>query len=179
MSRSILFVSSSILFAACSSSWAQTAQLTGTVTAGPKADPIREAVATIRATDGGEQLAVTTVDGIYRFERLQDNKTYRLIIEASGFQIFEQSGILLAAGQISRIDVTLALASKTEIVNVTDYVGDGDGVSAEVIQLIDSNQLHDLPNLNRSVSKFALLDSQVRPAIGLGGRLPGRQQTFH
>ena len=35
-----------------------------------------------------------------------------------------------------------------------------------MIQLIDSNQLHDLPSLNRTVSKFALLDSRVRPAIG-------------
>lgn len=156
------FVTSSCLVA-------QTAVLSGIVTAGSNPSPIREAVATVRAADGGEQRStVTAADGVFRFDSLDDNKTYQLTIEAAGLQTFTRSGILLAAGQSYRIDVTLALASKAETVTVTEYGGEGRGASAEVSTLIDSEQLHELPSLTRTVSKFALLDSQVRLAIGLG-----------
>lgn len=157
------------LFAECPCLLAQTAVLTGTVTAGPKASPIAEAVATIRATDGEEQRStLTAADGAYRFDGLQDNKTYRLSIKSPGLQLFERSNIRLAGGQTFRVDVTLALAEQKESVTVTEFAGDGRGDSAEVTLLVDSTQLHDMPSLNRTVTKFALMDPQVRTAIGLG-----------
>ena len=137
------FVTSSCLVA-------QTAVLSGIVTAGSNPSPIREAVATVRAADGGEQRStVTAADGVFRFDSLDDNKTYQLTIEAAGLQTFTRSGILLAAGQswISSI-ATLALASKAETVTVTEYGGEGRGASAEVSTLIDSEQLHELPSSN-------------------------------
>jgi len=148
---------------------AQTAALEGTVTAGPESLPIREAVATVRAADGGAQrTAVTGSDGTYRFDTLQHSKTYQLTIEARGLQTFTRSGIVLTPGQTYRVDITLALASKTEHVTVTEYADEGRGVSAEISQLVDSKQLEELPRLNRTVTKFAILDPQVRPAIGQG-----------
>jgi Carboxypeptidase regulatory-like domain len=158
-----------ILAVTCASAFAQAAVLTGMVNVGPDASPVPGATASVRAEDGGEQRTiVTTRNGIYRFDHLQDQKTYRLEIESSGLKPFARSGILLRPGETCRMDVTLVLASRVESVTVTESAGDGHTTSAEVKQLIDSNQLHDLPSLNRTVSKFALMNSQVRPSIGLG-----------
>ena len=149
--------------------FAQTITLSGIVTAGPDQARVRDAVVTLRATDGGDQqITQTASDGSYSFSNLLDGKTYRLTIQAPGLQPAERSDLVLAAGKAYRVDVSLALANRSDTITVTERVSDGRGNSAEVSQLIGSQQLHDIPSLNRTVTKFALLDSQVRAAIGLG-----------
>jgi hypothetical protein len=167
MSARSLFAAALLFSCSIPALFAQTAALTGTVSAGPQAVPLSGALATLRA-DGREQTAITTADGAYRFTALEDGKMYRLTIAAAGTEPFERTGITLGAGQTRRIDVTLALANLSQSVTVTDYGADGRGNSGEVSQIVDSDQLHDLPSVNRTVAKFALLDPHVRQAIGLG-----------
>ena len=155
------------LFCDAASLFSQTAILTGTVTAGPQASGLSDAAVTLRA-DGQEQTVNTGAGGTYQFVNLESGKPYRLIVQSAGLKTFEQADILLAAGQTRRIDVALALASRNESVTVVDYGADGRGNSSEVSQIIDSQQLHESPSINRTVAKFALLDPHVRQAIGLG-----------
>ena len=142
---------------------AQTAVLTGIVTAGPQSIPVSKAVATVRA-DGREQQTSTAADGSYRFSDLAGGKTYSLSIQADGLRTFEQTGVAVESGQTRRIDVTLALANVSESITIAGTVA-GEGGNGQVI---DSQQLHELPSLNRTAAKFALLDAHVRQAIGLG-----------
>ena len=114
------------------------------------------------APRGPEQTATTSADGTYQFSNLEYGKVYRLTVAARGAEPFDRSNIVLTAGESRRIDVTLALEGLTQSITVTGYG------SAEVSQIVDSSQLHDLPAINRSVAKFALLDPHVRQAIGLG-----------
>src|SRR3569833_4429940 len=95
-------------FFTCSRLFAQTAVLSGSVTVVPDGLPLRDAYVTLKATDGPDQrMVLTASDGVYRFEHLQANQTYRLSIESPGLQRFQRDGIQLGTGQSYRIDVAL------------------------------------------------------------------------
>lgn len=93
---------------------------------------------------------------------------YGLSVQVQGLKPFSQSGISLKAGQTRRMDIALALESHSDSVTISDYGADGRGNSAEISQVLDAEQLHETPSLNRTVARFALLDPHVRQAIGLG-----------
>ena len=80
---------------------------------------------------------------------------------------------MLVTGQDYRVDVSLALANKNDTITVSANIGEIRSDSAEVSQLIDRQQLHDIPSLNRTVTKFALLDSAGSCCDWARSRLPG------
>jgi hypothetical protein len=156
----LLFFHTTLLFA-------QTAAISGTVAADPGSVRIGNAKVKLRA-EGREVVAYTAGDGNYQFTSLPEGETYQLTVESAGLKTFKRENLKPAAGETLRVDVTLSLAEKSESVTVTGYGADARGNSAEVSQTIDSQQIHDLPNVSRSAARFALFDPHVRPAIGLG-----------
>ena len=86
MKNSTLITLIGSLVALCTPVFAQSVNLSGIVTGGPDKLPIRDAVATLRATDGADQQTThTTKDGSYSFSNLLDGKTYRLTDPSTRF----------------------------------------------------------------------------------------------
>src|SRR5687767_6178954 len=72
---------------------------------------------TIRNIDtGAERVVVTNSQGQYRAPLLPLG-SYRVAAELQGFKKFEQSGILLGAGDTKTVDVTLQVGAMSEVVS--------------------------------------------------------------
>src|SRR4029077_17060379 len=74
---------------------------------------------TITNTDTGAERSVTTnTDGQYRALLLPLGR-YRVVAELPGFKKFDQSGIVLQAGQTDLVNVTLQVGAVSEAITVT------------------------------------------------------------
>ena len=67
---------------------------------------------------GAERSVTTNADGRYRALLLPLGR-YRVVAELPGFKKFDQSGIVLQAGQIDVINVTLEVGAVSEAITVT------------------------------------------------------------
>jgi len=141
----------------CLSAFAQvdyaTATLKGTVF-----DPQGAVIsgATITATNPGTAVAKTTKsggDGSYQILALPPG-TYQVAIEAQGFSKEVVKGVVLSVGQSAVFDVHLKVGMTSEVIEVS-------GDTAALIQVeqtqqantINSIQVEDLPNINRSFTQ--------------------------
>ena len=70
---------------------------------------------------------------------------YRLVIEASGFKKYDQTGLILNAGETPRIDVKLEVGSVTEEVKVSAQAALLETDSAVVGSVTNAKDIHDTP----------------------------------
>lgn len=136
------------------------AQLNGTVL-----DTTGRAVvkAEINLREQGTNLSysgVTNADGYYVIPNLPPRK-YDLTVAYSGFAKYMQTGLILTVGQTATINVTLKVAAAGEVVTVTTEVPPIESTRTEISQVINTQQIQDLPISGRLFTDFALLTPGV------------------
>ena len=116
---------------------------------------------TVTNTDTGEmRVVVTTETGVYRAPLLQLG-AYRVSAELQGFRKYEQSGIMLSAGQVAVIDVKLGVGALTETVSVTADAPVVDLAKIEQGRTLNEREIKSLPLTSRNPYNFALLQPGV------------------
>ena len=73
--------------------------------------------------------------------------TYTVVAEAPGFKKFERQHVIVATQETVSLDLTMEIGSVSESVEVTDEIPLIESSNASQGQVIDRQQLVDLPNL--------------------------------
>ena len=90
---------------------------------------------------------------------------YTLKVSLSGFGDYEQRGLALAAGQVTRLTAGLGVSGVTDTVSVTADAPLVNGANAQQQGIVGSGQLRELPLANRDWSRTVALD----PGVALAG----------
>lgn len=167
MKRNLILSFIALFLMLCSTAFAATGKIQGNLTAGPNAAPVANARIVLRG--GGHELAVhANPGGEFEFTAVEVGVSYSISVEVEGMKPVNQSGIQVADGQITRVDFTLQLAGPNTSVLVDAGLVNLESASAEIAQNIDKTEIEELPVVNRTTSKYALLDPHVRQTLGLG-----------
>jgi len=146
--------------AAVASAQGTTASIAGFVTDESKA-ALPGATVTIKDVDTGQnRVIVTDVQGRYRADALAPGK-YAVTVELSGFRTAQYQDVNLSVGQVSTLNVQLAIGGVTEKVLVT---GDATLVAtrqSSVTAVVDQTQIRELPLNGRDFSQLTLLQLGV------------------
>jgi hypothetical protein len=151
-----------LLFACTGSAFAQitVAQLNGSVR-DASGGTVKNATLTLRDTATNAVYRTTSNDsGLYVIPNLSPG-TYELTVAYPGFATTVDRGIVLSVGQTATVDVALRVATQNEQVVVTTEVPPIEPTRTEVSQVIDAQQIQDLPISGRQFTDFALLTAGV------------------
>jgi hypothetical protein len=160
--------------------WFSEAQGLGSI-AGRVTDPIGGAVADAQVTATQEDTgffrkATTDADGLYVIPSLRP-ATYRVTIEARGFSVRREMGIVLQADQTLTLNVAIAVGSNTETVTVVGNALQVDTATSTLRQVIEQQRLVELPLNGRNAAQLSLLVPGVVNSIN-GGADQGTTKTF-
>jgi hypothetical protein len=157
----------------CGRSFSQTAaingQIEGTVV-DPSAATVARANVKITNTQTGFTTEADTNDqGFFRFPLLPLG-IYDVDITAGGFAPYKQTGITLSAGATSTVNVALALAGSSQVVEVSGDTPVIDPARTDVGGKLSSTQVANLPLVSRNPYNFILLQPNVagRPNTEFG-----------
>ncbi|MFN0085812.1 MAG: TonB-dependent receptor domain-containing protein, partial [Blastocatellia bacterium] len=132
-----------------------TATLVGTITDASGA-LVSGAQVTARNVDTGLTRTVTTSEeGAYRIEFLPVGN-YELEITATGLKKTTQTGLVLQVNDTARVDIALTVGSVSDTVTITEAAPAINTSSAEIGRTIQSDEITNLPLVERNV--YALLD---------------------
>jgi hypothetical protein len=158
----------SILALAMALSVTAFAQLyTGTVT-GLVTDPSGAVVpnAQVKMVDeqkGYSFAATTDTTGRYLYRSVPPG-TYKLSVQAQGFQTQEQSGVKLDVNQNVTVNFAIQVGTASQAVEVTEAAAVLSTQDAVTGQLVDRKFINDLPLVSRSVTDLAILTPGVTEA---------------
>ncbi len=128
----------------------------GALISGAKVTLRDEATGVVRDT-------VSTTAGEYVFAQLQP-ATYTVSVEASGFKKLERRGVIVGAAQQVGLDLHLELGAVSESVEVTAESPVIENATASNGQVLDTQQMEDLPNLGRNSYLMSKLANNVVPS---------------
>ena len=118
---------------------------------------VQRAHITVRNIDTGREDTTTSdPDGHYRIIRLQPGR-YRVTVQAAGFAVFAQDGVVVEVGRVSESNAVLALAGHKDVIEVE---GEGQVVQSEQHDFstnMNQTVIDELPTNGRRWSDFALL----------------------
>ncbi len=129
------------------------------------------AKATVTATDAGKgikRVAVSDSDGEYHFTGLPP-AVYDISIQAGGFQTTNQKGVAVNIGQSVNLDFKLKVSKAAESVEVTTEPPLVDTQQGGQADVINQQQIQDLPINQRDYLTFSLLTPGVAPSGQLAG----------
>jgi hypothetical protein len=109
---------------------------------------------------GVPRTAESDSSGNYEVPNLRAGR-YRVEINAPSFKAFQQSGIVLRAGEIVRADAILSVGERTETVTVTGDPGVIQRESQAIQSGLDAQQLQTLPQGARDVQSFLYLNPNI------------------
>jgi Carboxypeptidase regulatory-like domain/TonB dependent receptor len=123
--------------------------------------PVASAAVLVTDEDTGVPRTVDS-DGSGNFEvpNLRAGR-YRLEVNAPSFKAFQQTGIVLRAGEVVRADATLSVGERTETVTVTGDPGVIQRESQAIQSGLDAQQLQTLPQGARDVQSFLYLNPNI------------------
>jgi len=98
--------------------------------------------------------------GNYEVPNLRAGR-YRVEITAPSFKVFQQTGIVLRAGEIVRADAKLSVGERSETVTVTGDPGVIQRESQAIQSGLDAQQLQTLPEGSRDVQSFLYLNPNI------------------
>ncbi|MCC6165121.1 MAG: TonB-dependent receptor [Acidobacteria bacterium] len=90
---------------------------------------------------------------------------YTLTVTLAGFGDYEQQGLVLAAGQVTRLSARLGVSGVTETVSVTADAALINRANAQQQGVVSAEQLRELPLANRDWSRTVALN----PGVALAG----------
>jgi hypothetical protein len=139
------------------------AQLNGTVLDASGRSVPKAAVELRELNTNRSYTATANESGYYVVPNLIPGQ-YELTVSFAGFAKYTQTGIVLTVGQTATINVELKVASTGETVTVTTTATPIEPTRTENSQVIDTNQIQDLPVNGRQFVDFALLT----PGVAVG-----------
>jgi outer membrane receptor protein involved in Fe transport len=120
-----------------------------------------KAAVTLRETDRNLSYSATTNEsGYYIVPNLPPGK-YELTVTNTGFATYIRTGIPLTVGQTGTVNVTLKVAGGTEVIKVTTEVPPVETTRTEISNVIETQQIANLPVSGRLFTDFALLTPGV------------------
>ncbi len=165
MIRKVYFQTLMLLFAACPVALFAQANAVDAAVNGYVTDPSRSAISgavnTLTNVSTGISQNVATDDkGYYRFP-LVPVGVYRLVTTANGFETRTLEGVALSVGQEARVDISLAIGSTSQTVQVEAGSGILDTGTSTVGAVLDRKEIENLPILSRQAYNFLLLSPGV------------------
>jgi outer membrane receptor protein involved in Fe transport len=121
-----------------------------------------QAKVTLRSLDTNQTFsALSSGSGYYAIPNLPPGR-YDISVTAPGFGTYQSTGVELTVAQTATVNVQLKVASVQEkvVVNATEAPVI-ETTSSEVSQVVDKQQVQDLPTSNRLFTDFALLTPGV------------------
>ncbi len=110
----------------------------------------------VEVNTGIAQTQPTSAIGYYRFPGLPVG-TYTVTVSRDGFKTQVINDVVLRVGQIHTLDFKLQVGTVTEKVEVNATTEPANRTSPAVSDIIDSNQIGNLPNNGRDWASFTLL----------------------
>ena len=140
----------------------------GGVIAGTVADPSGAVMAGVQVTvrnldTGAAERVSTNQEGFYTSPALANGR-YQLEIDDPGFASYRHSGLEVTPGAALRVDIHLALGSRSEEVTVTEGAAQVETAGAQTEALITAAKLADIPVNGRSYTDLLALEPGVVPA---------------
>lgn len=135
--------------------------------------------ATVTVEDVGTHFkttAETNASGAYSFPALNPG-TYTVSSTASGFGTDTRKEVVLTAGALQTIDLTLAASGVTESVDVSATNPLLDTGSAQIATTLSTKEVTDLPNVGRNPYVMATLAAGITNT-GSGGYFQGKSSQF-
>ncbi len=155
-----LFLLALLLGATVTTAFSQTAQLTGRISDAAGAVVPGTKITLINEANGFTRETVSNDEGYFTIPLLQPG-IYRLTVQKDGFKPVRQSGITLQVEQVARLDFKLEVGGATETVQIT---AEGPLLERETGakgQVIDNNEIVDLPLNGRDFTELAFLTPGV------------------
>jgi hypothetical protein len=135
-------------------------KITGIIT-DPTGAAVQGAKITLTQTATGTTTTTTSGnDGNYVFPSLRPAE-YRLSASSTGFNTYNQTGILLQADAAITINISLKLGSITESVSVEANTVQVDTTTATLSQVVDQQRIVDLPLNGRNAAALTTLVAGV------------------
>jgi hypothetical protein len=162
----------STLILGCAVAYSQsTTSLRGVVT-DPSGGVIPVAVVTLHNLDNGaNRESVTDPTGAYQFLQVAPG-TYRLLVTKPGFTTLTRDNINLLVNTPTTLDLTMALSSTGEVVNVTSEVSQVNTTDATVGNPFGERQVRQLPLQTRNVVELLSL----QPGVTATGEVLGARR---
>jgi hypothetical protein len=134
----------------------------GTVT-DPSGAPIANVKVTLTNAGTGEpRTTLTNGSGSYDFSAVVP-ATYIIAAEGTSFKKYERTNIVLGTQQFLDVDVSLEVGTISQSVTVTESVPLVEASNASQGQVLDNQQLTDLPNLGRNPFMLSRIVENVIP----------------
>lgn len=152
-----------------------TADITGTITDPTGAIVPQASITAVQVATQQKHTATTNDAGQYFLAQLPLGE-YKLSVDATGFKQALQDSVVLHAGDHIRQDFTLQLGAANESVTVEANAGLMQVESAEIKDVIQNEQVVDLPLKDRQFMELAILSPGVVNPPG-GTRGDSLQQT--
>ena len=163
--RRFLTYSAAALISAFTSLYAQDSQVSGRVLDPTQAGVSAAIVALTQADTGDHREGVSNAEGYYTFPLLVPG-VYDLTVQKGGFQSQTRKGIKVVTGQISAVDVTLAVGDVSQSVSVDATVPLLQADSAAVSDVVENATIVDMPLIDRRSTQLARLNGFV---VQIGG----------
>ncbi|MFB3829983.1 MAG: carboxypeptidase-like regulatory domain-containing protein, partial [Bryobacteraceae bacterium] len=120
-------------------------------------------VVVANAAKGIRRALVTTDAGIFNATSLVPASGYSVAINKQGFSEFKAEDVEVLVGQNVQLNATLAVAGTATSVTVEGVAPVVDSTKTDVSQVVNSNQIVNLPINGRRVDSFVLLAPAVVP----------------
>ncbi len=156
----------SLVFAAGTAAFSQTAQVTGRVSDQAGAVVPGAQVTLTNAGTGLNRESVSNSEGFFTIPLLQPGE-YRVSVKKEGFKPLAQSDVILQVGQVLRLDYTLETGAVTETVSVTASGAALETETSALGKVVDQQRIQNLPLLGRNPYSLVALVPGARPSAGL------------
>ncbi len=128
----------------------------GAVIGDAKVTLINDATGTSRTTQSNAL-------GEYTFSQVEP-ATYSISVEAAGFKKLNRTGVIVGTQETVSLDLKLEIGQVSESVQVTGEVSLVENATASNGQVLNSQQVDDLPNLGRNTFLLSKLNNGVVPS---------------
>jgi hypothetical protein len=163
--------------------FAQTAQMTGTITDQTGASVPNTTVTATNVNTGVARSSVTNASGNYLITALLPG-VYRVTTQAAGFKQISRDQITLEVDQVARIDFNLTVGEALETVEVQASAVLLNSESSTISALVENRQITELPLNGRDPIEFVALQPGIRVQGNFGGKMvaggtaPGNWANF-
>ena len=155
-----LFFAALWLLIAVPAAFSQSAQVTGRISDPTGAVVQGAKVTLVNEGNGFVRESVSNNEGYFTMPLLQPG-TYQITVQKEGFKPVRQSGITLKVEQVARLDYKLETGAVTETVQITTDAPLLERETGAKGQVIDNNEIVDLPLNGRDFTELAFLTPGV------------------